>query len=137
MADKVQAIGVFGGDDGQLAVAVHDETGIDQPRFRASGRHASGQRSASQACADGMRNVADGNGAGKFALRTIGQSDLNHKGHPENAKTRPVPRFGYVDFSDQLKNSTRRRLEMPGRSRSEEHTSELQSLMRISYAVFC
>src|SRR3546814_6196938 len=25
----------------------------------------------------------------------------------------------------------------PGTSRSEEHTSELQSLMRISYAVFC
>src|SRR3546814_9169628 len=25
----------------------------------------------------------------------------------------------------------------PGRGRSEEHTSELQSLMRISYAVFC
>src|SRR3546814_4009706 len=27
--------------------------------------------------------------------------------------------------------------EMAMRSRSEEHTSELQSLMRISYAVFC
>src|SRR3546814_2094303 len=26
---------------------------------------------------------------------------------------------------------------LPGTSRSEEHTSELQSLMRISYAVFC
>src|SRR3546814_10216897 len=26
---------------------------------------------------------------------------------------------------------------MPGPERSEEHTSELQSLMRISYAVFC
>src|SRR3546814_6880826 len=26
---------------------------------------------------------------------------------------------------------------LQGRSRSEEHTSELQSLMRISYAVFC
>src|SRR3546814_7579273 len=26
---------------------------------------------------------------------------------------------------------------VPPRSRSEEHTSELQSLMRISYAVFC
>src|SRR3546814_5973012 len=26
---------------------------------------------------------------------------------------------------------------MPASSRSEEHTSELQSLMRISYAVFC
>src|SRR3546814_5032593 len=25
----------------------------------------------------------------------------------------------------------------PGTARSEEHTSELQSLMRISYAVFC
>src|SRR3546814_2017117 len=27
--------------------------------------------------------------------------------------------------------------ERPPQSRSEEHTSELQSLMRISYAVFC
>src|SRR3546814_1843415 len=26
---------------------------------------------------------------------------------------------------------------LPGKMRSEEHTSELQSLMRISYAVFC
>src|SRR3546814_1883724 len=26
---------------------------------------------------------------------------------------------------------------LPGDSRSEEHTTELQSLMRISYAVFC
>src|SRR3546814_8999995 len=29
------------------------------------------------------------------------------------------------------------RLEVEGLNRSEEHTSELQSLMRISYAVFC
>src|SRR3546814_8505685 len=29
------------------------------------------------------------------------------------------------------------RQQPPTRSRSEEHTSELQSLMRISYAVFC
>src|SRR3546814_4651220 len=29
------------------------------------------------------------------------------------------------------------RLARPGHPRSEEHTSELQSLMRISYAVFC
>src|SRR3546814_10350770 len=27
--------------------------------------------------------------------------------------------------------------DQPGHGRSEEHTSELQSLMRISYAVFC
>src|SRR3546814_16013100 len=29
------------------------------------------------------------------------------------------------------------RVDSVGRARSEEHTSELQSLMRISYAVFC
>src|SRR3546814_6000870 len=29
------------------------------------------------------------------------------------------------------------KLELSGSGRSEEHTSELQSLMRISYAVFC
>src|SRR3546814_2015353 len=28
-------------------------------------------------------------------------------------------------------------VDVPGDKRSEEHTSELQSLMRISYAVFC
>src|SRR3546814_3241008 len=32
---------------------------------------------------------------------------------------------------------TRRDRRSGGRGRSEEHTSELQSLMRISYAVFC
>src|SRR3546814_7445545 len=31
----------------------------------------------------------------------------------------------------------RRRTDESGQPRSEEHTSELQSLMRISYAVFC
>src|SRR3546814_1432118 len=30
-----------------------------------------------------------------------------------------------------------RRARQPARPRSEEHTSELQSLMRIQYAVFC
>src|SRR3546814_1041786 len=34
-------------------------------------------------------------------------------------------------------NSRPLELRAPGTARSEEHTSELQSLMRISYAVFC
>src|SRR3546814_9558243 len=34
-------------------------------------------------------------------------------------------------------NCRRQRLRHPFHQRSEEHTSELQSLMRISYAVFC
>src|SRR3546814_4201662 len=37
----------------------------------------------------------------------------------------------YVDWKDQQVSANF------GMSRSEEHTSELQSLMRISYAVFC
>src|SRR3546814_9156440 len=36
-----------------------------------------------------------------------------------------------------LREILRSRAYARGRTRSEEHTSELQSLMRISYAVFC
>src|SRR3546814_7409949 len=42
---------------------------------------------------------------------------------------RPTARAGGVERLDQHARS--------GALRSEEHTSELQSLMRISYAVFC
>src|SRR3546814_6734461 len=38
---------------------------------------------------------------------------------------------------DGVLNQDRRAREKPAPGRSEEHTSELQSLMRISYAVFC
>src|SRR3546814_6910931 len=46
------------------------------------------------------------------------------------------------EFRNEARNALRSRLEMAKRLhadevRSEEHTSELQSLMRISYAVFC
>src|SRR3546814_3421214 len=36
-----------------------------------------------------------------------------------------------------IEQSERHRMSNQGKIRSEEHTSELQSLMRISYAVFC
>src|SRR3546814_5938143 len=43
-----------------------------------------------------------------------------------------------VDIANYLLNEKRSALrEIEQRHRSEEHTSELQSLMRISYAVFC
>src|SRR3546814_5397107 len=44
-----------------------------------------------------------------------------------------------VDLGLQMRGFPRREPEarQPGDTRSEEHTSELQSLMRISYAVFC
>src|SRR3546814_4549508 len=42
-----------------------------------------------------------------------------------------------IGLSCRAANSARRHCAAPGFNRSEEHTSELQSLMRISYAVFC
>src|SRR3546814_4935080 len=37
----------------------------------------------------------------------------------------------------EVQGGVRNHTDLPARMRSEEHTSELQSLMRISYAVFC
>src|SRR3546814_2930414 len=48
------------------------------------------------------------------------------------AGRRPSP--GRIGAATHRRTRARRRLPAP---RSEEHTSELQSLMRISYAVFC
>src|SRR3546814_2598252 len=49
---------------------------------------------------------------------------------PRAAAAQPVPRPGAVHLQ-------RRPRHADPQGRSEEHTSELQSLMRISYAVFC
>src|SRR3546814_5218022 len=43
----------------------------------------------------------------------------------------------YSAFSVLLDMYNNSKVDKSGRERSEEHTSELQSLMRISYAVFC
>src|SRR3546814_10337954 len=48
----------------------------------------------------------------------------------------PGPRIGHPG-SDLGRSLSRRRKNKIGGGRSEEHTSELQSLMRISYAAFC
>src|SRR3546814_2601702 len=47
------------------------------------------------------------------------------------------PRVAVSAMAMSLSMSDRWLIRMPPTSRSEEHTSELQSLMRISYAVFC
>src|SRR3546814_5923507 len=51
--------------------------------------------------------------------------------------TAPAPRRPIAQPSDQLQRWHRRSTPPSHPCRSEEHTSELQSLMRISYAVFC
>src|SRR3546814_9932860 len=57
---------------------------------------------------------------------------------------RPMPKNGFSSNGPKVKASRPnigfqpcRRTRPSRRSRSEEHTSELQSLMRISYDVFC
>src|SRR3546814_1412698 len=50
-----------------------------------------------------------------------------------SGRTAGVPRGAHARF----RRPRPRCLGSPGDLRSEEHTSELQSLMRISYAVFC
>src|SRR3546814_9468810 len=49
----------------------------------------------------------------------------------------PALRFGWLRRSPDAEVRRAKRVEIRTRRRSEEHTSELQSLMRISYAVFC
>src|SRR3546814_4273381 len=44
---------------------------------------------------------------------------------------------GPADANGAQDRADHQRQQPPGHKRSEEHTSELQSLMRISYAVFC
>src|SRR3546814_7166892 len=47
-------------------------------------------------------------------------------------------RYGHADMAVRVQQLPRYcGFPCAGRGRSEEHTSELQSLMRISYAVFC
>src|SRR3546814_6823404 len=71
-------------------------------------------------------------------------------GHPAATAARPVPRFRCCMTSwlgserdraifAALKGNPGEHVvpPIPKEPRSEEHTSELQSLMRISYAVFC
>src|SRR3546814_4158529 len=53
------------------------------------------------------------------------------------AKGEPVAITGFAKFAKVERAARMGRNPATGEARSEEHTSELQSLMRISYAVFC
>src|SRR3546814_2263849 len=63
----------------------------------------------------------------------IVKSPLNHRWWRSLALEGEIPRF----VTPHLIRGLDKRDNEESRVRSEEHTSELQSLMRISYAVFC
>src|SRR3546814_2828095 len=62
-----------------------------------------------------------------------------HRSHDQAARTRAAPDQDAGGRSRRLLRALPRhdRPDRAAQSRSEEHTSELQSLIRISYAVFC
>src|SRR3546814_10193137 len=121
-----------------------------QPRRLAAGRT---QNRARRKCARGAGPRATGGGAGRHRLRNRCAGDEGRRGGGHVPRRKP--------FQDQLSARDPPHRQPPGRGtiqglssvasgqgrfraiwirrevRSEEHTSELQSLMRISYAVFC
>src|SRR3546814_2666461 len=70
-----------------------------------------------------------------FAGRRVRQMDLDHRNR--DRLDRVVQRHRRMGIAAAVEERRLRPREMRLVQRSEEHTSELQSLMRISYAVFC
>src|SRR3546814_8971902 len=100
--------------------------GVDAGLSAAAG----GLRLAQQAPVSlGQRRIAeDGAGGGNVAVAQV------HRGG-----TGPFRQEQVADRGDGVADVVDQRVAVTGKfdRRSEEHTSELQSLMRISYAVFC
>src|SRR3546814_8931079 len=92
----------------------------------------------SDVCSSDLASGVEGPGAGRVLHR---RADGGRQGGPAQFALRQ----GHHDLVDGLRAvlvgaALRRRLvriRIGHHTRSEEHTSELQSLMRISYAVFC
>src|SRR3546814_4429757 len=76
----------------------------------------------------------DAVGMAAMDARADGQLDAAHEGRRLHGDPPRIGRLLSRHAGDLLLSRTLRGC---GAGRSEEHTSELQSLMRISYAVFC
>src|SRR3546814_5828622 len=100
---------------GPVEVHLEEDAGLHTGAFQITGR---------------MREGEGGSGAGSIVLPTgdrftLSESIITIGRHPESNLVLADP------------NVSRNHAEIRPQGRSEEHTSELQSLMRISYAVFC
>src|SRR3546814_1169235 len=77
--------------------------------------------------------LADGSNGKMTAGVLVAHEGGGMTGHPKE-RAKMLAKLGYVAFAmDTFGEAITSR----DQARSEEHTSELQSLMRISYAVFC
>ena len=73
MADDLQAVGIFVGDDRQLAVALDAEAGVDKLAIDLAGDGCAGESGA-----DAVRHFGNRDRLRVFTLRTIGQGDDRH-----------------------------------------------------------
>src|SRR3546814_5212572 len=78
---------------------------------------------------------------GQLQIAALQLIEMNREKDEQIARLGPKAEF-YDQFASSdglygIQNAARVLNEPPNKFRSEEHTSELQSLMRISYAVFC
>src|SRR3546814_5683008 len=80
--------------------------------------------------------IMDTGGVGGAAHDPVQRIDLAHQMALAQPADRRVARH-LADLARILRDEAHARADPSGGGRSEEHTSELQSLMRISYAVFC
>src|SRR3546814_5102029 len=72
-----------------------------------------------------------------FPYTTLFRSEIDKVTSPPRSAPTGRENHGTVHRPDGRSRRLARRRFPSARSRSEEHTSELQSLMRTSYAVFC
>src|SRR3546814_2570120 len=99
-----------------------------------------------------VHQLADAGGGGRDdAGRQRGGKDIGAADEPQNLELRMVGDAEAADGADALAKGPDNEIDvadhalrlgdaaavLADEARSEEHTSELQSLMRISYAVFC
>src|SRR3546814_6837120 len=90
--------------------------------------------------AAGRRSHRGGNGRGERLLQSRIRSRqwASRFAHERGRAAAACAEFGRVGTGrQQWRSGDPARARRAGERRSEEHTSELQSLMRISYAVFC
>src|SRR3546814_5021711 len=80
--------------------------------------------------------LADGQDAAEVATGTMGRG-AGRTGAARGHASRECTRGGGRGQEPDPRHRVPARLQIGPEHRSEEHTSELQSLMRISYAVFC
>src|SRR3546814_4235296 len=76
----------------------------------------------------------------RYVRRRLGQDERRHRPEADQRDQRPLCRArdgGYPQREEQEGERIEQIEKEQQQARSEEHTSELQSLMRISYAVFC